>query len=53
LDKFGKLRDLTHAFIAAAKHYGKIIIVEKYLPVEKKTIKPLTNKLGGLGKYRK
>ena len=39
------LRDLAHDFVHAAKKYGKIIISEKNLPDEMKTI----HQLGGAG----
>jgi hypothetical protein len=43
--KFRKLRNLAHDFTHAASVYGRIIISERFLPVEQKTIKPLM--LGG------
>ena len=49
LEKYMKLRDLAQSFITTATHYGKIIIVEKNLSDDKKTIKPLTKSIGGLG----
>jgi hypothetical protein len=36
-----KLAYLAHDFQHAAEVYGRIIISERYLPVEDKTIKPL------------
>lgn len=35
------LRDLAHDFVHASKKYGKIIIAEKNLPDDMKTIKRL------------
>ncbi|ELR11467.1 uncharacterized protein ACA1_122080 [Acanthamoeba castellanii str. Neff] len=40
-EKFTKLARLAHDFVFAAETYGKIIISELGLPVEKKTIKPV------------
>ena len=45
-DKFNELRVLTSDFIYCAESYGKIIISEKCLPNEKKTIKPI--EIGGI-----
>jgi len=47
LKKFSKLADLYCNFIDAATWYGKIIISERYLPAEHKTIKPSAD-LGGI-----
>jgi hypothetical protein len=44
--KFRKLRNLAHDFTHAASVYGRIIISERFLPVEHKTIKP-SAALGG------
>jgi len=47
LKTFSKLADLYHNFIDTATLYGKIIISERYLPIEQKTIKP-SSELGGI-----
>lgn len=41
METFQKLTALVHDFRHAALVYGKVIISEKHLPVEKKTIKPV------------
>ena len=45
---FHKLSTLARDFQSAALQYGKVIISEKYLPPELKTIKPKTKELGGI-----
>ncbi len=50
---YNKLANLANNFLEVAKSYGKIIISEVSLPVEKKTIKPAN--IGGVAggeKYR-
>jgi hypothetical protein len=44
-----ELLHLYHDFIFTAKQYGRIIISEVYLPVEQKTIKPVSYVSGILG----
>ena len=44
--KFQQLSDLYMDFKQIAKHIGKTLIMEKHLPVSKKTIRPLS--LGGV-----
>lgn len=44
--KYERLRHLAHDFVYAAQTYGKIIISERYLPDNKKTIKPMS--FGGI-----
>ena len=51
LKTFSKLSDLYSNFIDTATIYGKIIISERNLTVDQKTIKP-ANELGGIaGNY--
>lgn len=38
--KFERLASLANDFVYAAESYGKIIISERYLPVETKSLKP-------------
>ena len=47
VDKFALLRALYSDFCYAAQSYGSIIISERHLPVEMKTIRPSTS-LGGV-----
>jgi len=44
--KFERLASLANDFVYAAESYGKIIISERYLPVETKSLKP--NHFGGI-----
>ena len=44
--KFRKLASLAKDFVYAAQTYGKVIISEKYLPHQAKTIKPVA--MGGI-----
>jgi len=44
--RFEKLASLRQEFIECAESYGKIIIVEKFLPIYEKTVKPLS--IGGV-----
>lgn len=46
LDKYRKLSNLAHDFVYAAQTYGRIIISERYLSNEQKTIKPKS--MGGI-----
>lgn len=41
LDHYNKLSSLAHDFVYVAKTYGKIIILERFLPSGQKTIKPV------------
>jgi aryl-alcohol dehydrogenase-like predicted oxidoreductase len=47
LKTFSKLADLYHNFIDTATLYGKIIISERNLATDQKTIKPAAE-LGGI-----
>ena len=42
------MADLANEFAQASKLYGKIIITEKHLPLDLKTIKPITKSIGGI-----
>lgn len=41
LDRYNMLSSLAHDFLYVAKVYGKIIILERFLPSNQKTIKPV------------
>lgn len=46
-DTFSRLSKLVRDFKHAATTYGKVIISEKHLPDDKKSIRPATNEVGG------
>ena len=48
IECYEKLAALANDFIYVSKLYGKIIITERHLPYDLKTIKPITRSLGGI-----